>query len=104
MNNRPRRYDLQNLLKEVLGSNHVYYQPPATVKMSYPCIVYHLDTFHTTDANNAMYNHKRRYQITYIDRDPDSEVPLKLENLPYSHMDSTFQTEGLNHFIFTLYY
>ena len=104
MNKRPKRYELQDFLKELLGSNSVYYQPPATIKMSYPCIVYSLDTFYVTNANNAMYNYKSRYQLTYIDKNPDSEFPLKLEALPYAHMDSTFTTEGLNHFVFTLYH
>ena len=104
MTSRPRRYDLQDLLKELLGTNNVYYQPPATIKMSYPCIVYRLDEFYVTNANNSMYNYKSRYQITYIDKNPDREVPLKLEALPYAHMNSTFATEGLNHFVFTLYH
>ena len=35
-----RRNDLQKLLVEVLGSKNVYFQPPESVKMKYPAIVY----------------------------------------------------------------
>lgn len=37
------RIDLQYLLENILGSRHVYFQPPETVKMNYPAIVYSLD-------------------------------------------------------------
>ena len=34
------RLDLQALLEDLLGSRNVYYQPPESVKMNYPAIVY----------------------------------------------------------------
>ena len=34
------RLELQSKLEEILGSRQVYYQPPETVKMEYPAIVY----------------------------------------------------------------
>lgn len=37
------RIDFQHLLEEILGSPHVYFQPPATVKLEYPAIIYSLD-------------------------------------------------------------
>lgn len=104
MDQQQKRLELQNILTNVLGSSNVYFQPPSTIKMSYPCIVYHLEAFSATNANNSTYKLKRRYKVTYIDRNPDSDVPLLLENLPYSNMVSTFITEGLNHYIFTLYH
>ena len=38
-----RRLELQNLLANLLGTNNVYFQPPPTVQMEYPAIVYHRD-------------------------------------------------------------
>ena len=37
------RLELQDLLETVLGSQYVYFQPPATLRMRYPCIVYARD-------------------------------------------------------------
>lgn len=34
------RLELQSKLVELLGSKHVYYQPPESVKIEYPAIVY----------------------------------------------------------------
>lgn len=100
----PRRYELHTKLVQLLGAKHVYFQPPPTVHMTYPCIVYELDKYHDTYANDSLYSHKTRYQVTVIDRNPDSELPLKLNELPYTSNGSSFATEGLNHFVFTLYY
>ena len=38
-----KRVDLGNKLKEILGSNNVYFQPPDNLKMVYPCIRYRLE-------------------------------------------------------------
>ena len=37
------RLDLQTFLEELLESKNVYFQPPESVKMKYPAIVYALD-------------------------------------------------------------
>ena len=34
------RLELQSVLEQTLGSRNVYFQPPASVKMKYPAIVY----------------------------------------------------------------
>ena len=34
------RLNLQDKLEEVLGSKQVYFQPPESLKLKYPCIVY----------------------------------------------------------------
>lgn len=37
------RLNLQTFLEEILESRNVYFQPPESVKMKYPAIVYALD-------------------------------------------------------------
>ena len=44
------RLDLQALLEDLLGSRNVYYQPPESVKMNYPAIVYALEDIENTFA------------------------------------------------------
>jgi hypothetical protein len=98
------RIDLQNLLETLLDSEHVYFQPPATVKMEYPCIVYsHSDT-KTLFADNTPYVHTLRYQIIVIDADPDSTIPGKIANLPMCKFQRHYTADNLNHDVYNLYY
>lgn len=99
-----RRLELQTLLESLLGSRNVYFQPPATVKMSYPCIVYSKDPSWVIHANDKQYQRTQRYQVTVIDRDPDSLIPGIVSRLPHCRETSTFSTSGLNHDVFSLYF
>lgn len=95
---------LHNVLKSLLGSDHVYFQPPATVEMVYPCIVYSRDAADTKFADNAPYSYKKRYQVTVIDRNPDSDIPDKIARLPLSTFATHFAADNLNHDVFSLYF
>lgn len=98
------RLQLQDELEKILGSRNVYYQPPATIRMKYPCIVYGLDDYYTVYADNDPYASIRRYQLTYIDRDPDAPVIEELLKLRTCRFDRTFVNDGLYHYIFRIYY
>lgn len=98
------RLQLQTLLEEILGSRNVYFQPPATLQMAYPCIVYHRDTSDTQFAGNIPYRYTKRYQVTVIDRDPDSEIPNKVKELPMCTFNRFFAANNLNHDVFNLYF
>lgn len=98
------RVALQTLFEEILGSRNVYYQPPESVKLSYPCIVYEKNGTRITRANNKSYLKQNRYTVTYIDEDPDSEIPDKLLELNYCGFDTRFTADNLNHDVFTLYF
>ena len=47
------RLDLQTFLEELLKSKNVYFQPPESVKMKYPAIVYALDDIENVHADNG---------------------------------------------------
>lgn len=98
------RTSLQTLLEGLLGSSNVYFQPPAGVRMLYPCIVYERSRIDSTFADNIVYGNMKQYTITVIDRDPDSAVPDKVKNLPTCYFDRHFTADNLNHDVFTLYY
>lgn len=98
------REALQALFEELLGSRNVYYQPPESVKLNYPCIVYERSGIRTESANNKAYLKHNRYTVTYIDEDPDSEIPDKLLELGYCKLDTHFEADNLNHDVFTLYF
>lgn len=98
------RVDLQNVLEELLGSRNVYYQPPESIKMSYPAIVYSRKTIDNSYANNSVYKQNYAYEITVIDKNPDSEIVNKISKLPTCRFDRHFKSDNLNHDVFTLYY
>lgn len=98
------RLELQILLEEILGSENVYFQPPANVQMEYPCIVYKRDPGETLFAGNIPYRYTKRYQVTVIDRNPDSVIPDKIAALPMCTHSASFPADNLNHNVFNLYF
>lgn len=100
-----RRLDLHEILVGILGSGNVYFQPPETIKMKYPCIVYEWASNNTQFADNYPYYIKRRYTITVIDPNPDSEIPDRVSKLQMCKPSNTnYQADKLNHYPFDLYY
>lgn len=98
------RTDLHEELKRLLGSNHVYYQAPESVKMEYPAIRYSKSDVDTKHANDRPYIHKKKYEITVIDRKPDNAVIDKILELPMCIYDRHYTADNLNHDVMTLYY
>ena len=98
------RLDLQDLLVEILDSDHVYFQPPTNVQMVYPCIVYNREQIVPTWAENEPYSLNNRYLVTVIDRNPDSEIPDKIAALPLCVHDRFFIADNLNHNVFKLFF
>lgn len=99
-----KRTDLHEILKEILGSDNVYFQSPESYKMEYPCIVYERSAVTTRFADNNPYLHHKRYKVVVIDKNPDSNIPERLALLPTCVFDRFFTSNNLNHFIYNLYY
>lgn len=97
------RQALQDLLK-TLGAEKVYFQAPSEDEMVYPCILYAIDSEDTKYADNNPYSHIRGYQVTVIDRNPDSAIPGKIASLPLSSFRRFFVVDGLNHFVYNLFF
>ena len=98
------RLELQAKLEAVLGSDAVYFQPPPSIRMVYPCIVYELARISTSFADNNSYGLERQYQLTIITNNPDSDLPMQVAGLSRCRHDRHFVTENLNHDIFSMYY
>lgn len=98
------RVELQRKLEAIIGSKNVYFQPPDDTKLQYPCIIYNLDGSNSDYANNINYRVKKYYQVTYVDRRPDSTIVDELITYPYSSLNTTMRVEGLNHYIFRIYH
>lgn len=98
------RLQLDAILRTLLGSDNVYFQAPASMAMEYPCITYRLDDESARHADNKPYKRHRRYLVTVIDRNPDSDIPAKVADLPMCTFDRFYPAENLNHFAYKLYF
>ena len=98
------RLGLQQLLKDLLGTGNVYYQPPETVKLVYPCIVYAKNAEGVIYADNSPYKNHQGYKVTVIDTDPDSLIPAKISRLPLSKFSVHYTKDNLNHDVYNIYY
>lgn len=105
---------LHDVLREVINPNYdpyeddderCYFNPPDNIQMSYPCIVYDHVNDLDEHADNIPYTSFKRYSITIMDQNPDSKIPTKLkETLSYCELDRKYTYNGLNHFVYTLYF
>lgn len=98
------RLDLHNKLKTILGSSNVYFQPPESIKMRYPAIVYSLATIKKLPADDLGYLKYRAYMLILIDSNPDSEFVDKILDIPMCSFDRAYAGDNLNHWAFTCFY
>lgn len=97
------RLALHEILCEALGSRNVYFQPPESVKLKYPAIVYNRNRIENTSADNIVYKQSVSYSITVIDRDPDSEIVERISMIPRIMYDRGYVADNLNHDVFRLF-
>ena len=98
------RLSLNALFEELLGSENVYFQPPADIQMEYPAIRYKLDGIDADYADDGIYLQHREYEVTLIDHNPDSEYIDKLHSIHFSTFSRHYAADGLNHWVFKLTY
>lgn len=98
------RLELHELLCKTLGSRQVYFQPPSSIRMKYPAIIYSRSRIGNEFANDSVYNQTYQYSITVIDEDPDSEIVERVSKLPMCSFDRHYTADNLNHDTFTIYY
>lgn len=99
-----RRLELHEILCDLLGTRNVYFQPPETIQMNYPAIVYHLNKIEDRHANNRVYLSDTSYSMTLITDDPDDPLIRKLNALPLCSIDRSYTADNLNHYAYTIFY
>ncbi len=99
-----RRLQLHEVLCELLGTRCVYFQPPESIEMDYPAIVYGLDDIENTYADGGVYLSTKRYAVTVIDADPDSPIVDRIALLPLCQFNRSYTKDNLNHYVFELYF
>ena len=98
------RLDLQATFEKILGSRNVYFQPPMSVKLNYPAIVYAIKDVETTFADNRAYLKAPSYEVTLIDKNPDNVFIEAILDIPYCTFDRHYKADNLNHYVFTLFH
>ena len=97
-----RRLKLQTELEEILGSRNVYFQPPSSISLKYPCIIYSYEDFYKYYADDISYMVDDKYTITLITKDSlPEEILDKLNDMPYTTFDRNYSADNLHHFAFT---
>lgn len=96
--------ELHEVLCGILKSKSCYFQPPSSVRMQYPAIVYSRKDVEKRSADDMAYRKLPSYELVLIDKNPDSEFVDKLLDLPYCSFDRHYESDNLNHDVFTLYF
>ena len=98
------RISLHNKLIGILGSSNVYFQPPSSKRLNYPCIIYKRDAEDIFYADDRKHYGMKRYMVTVIDTDPDSLIPDKVSKMHYCDFLNHLTVDGLNHDVYSLFY
>lgn len=100
-----KRVDIQEKFKFLLGSNNVYYQPPANLKMKYPAIVYSLDGLDVKRFDNTRLINKNCFSVTHIYRnESENLVETMLKNFVYISFDNRSIVDGIYNDHYTIYW
>lgn len=96
------RVELQELLKEYCDT--VYFQPPSSIRINYPCIVYNRSTDYINRANNSLYMKEKMYRVTVMDKNPDSDIADRLQELPWAVIISRDVIDNIYQTTLNLYF
>lgn len=98
------RVELDRILRSTLGSNNVYFDPPESFKLKYPCIVYSLSGHSEVFADDSHYYGMKRYTLDYITQDADDPMADTLDELRYCRLNRPYTADGLFHFAYEIYF
>lgn len=112
-----KRNILHEKFQEFLGSDAVYFNPPAGFKLKqYPCIVYNRSKLDVKYANDQTYLMLQPYDVTLICKSVDEGEPWHDEDSDdalYRKFQQAFRTcshnrhfvnDGLSHDNYTIWY
>lgn len=97
------RTELHQILVS-LGIGNVYFQPPESTSMSYPCIRYERSDILARNADNFPYGTNVKYTLILIGKDPDNDWLETILNLPHCSYDRHYVASNLHHDVFTIFF
>ena len=96
---------LHSKLETVPGIKAVYFQPPSTKKLEYPCIIYQFEGYEERYGNNKEYLAWPKYSVTVVDYDVESMLPVYMKAIRGNYivnLNRFFVSDNLNHWVFNL--
>lgn len=96
-----RRLRLSKDLKTIVPN--VYFQPPESKALNYPCIIYDLSKIDTKHADNIPYLNAKLYTLTLICDDPDNDYVDQIMSRPYTSFSRHYETNNQHHYVFERY-
>lgn len=99
-----KRLSLQKELEKLAGAN-VYFQPPASVHLAYPCVIYNLAAGDIKRADDSVYSYTNRFELMFIYKKPNMEIVEKvMRAFPMCSVSRIYIADNLYHYAFNLYY
>ena len=96
------RSELRAILQGICPN--LYFQPPESIKMKYPCIVYSLSKIESNFASDKPYTLHNRYSLIYICKDPDDNTKYMIAQLQGCRFDRQYVADNLYHYAYEIYY
>lgn len=94
---------LRKVMKDVSGVENVYFQPPENLLLKYPAIVYSRSDIRNRPADDMVYSQFTFYDLTVIDKNPDSLLVYAVASLPRCKFGRHYKSDNLNHDTFTIF-
>ena len=90
------REEVHQILEDILGSDHVYFQEPPNTGMKYPAIVYSFNNFNRLDADDKPYILHGRYQVIHMYKSIRNDLKMKfISEIPYCYFERRMITDGI---------
>lgn len=99
-------HKLQQAYEEATGEKSdkkIYFQPPASIRLTYPCILYKLTEMPPAFANNFPYKIEHSYELTVIDTDPNSPLRERISKMQLCRLSRCYESDNLHHYVFHIY-
>jgi hypothetical protein len=97
-----KRFLFDAKLKEITELTNVYYDPPESVLMEYPAIVYKKTNMPARYANNKKYIKRLAFEVKVIAEDADTKYVDLINDMDFSHYDRHYVAYDLHHDVFTI--
>lgn len=94
---------LRKVMKDVSGVENVYFQPPENLLLKHPAIIYSRSDIRNRPADDMVYSQFTFYDLTVIDKNPDSLLVYAVASLPRCKFGRHYKSDNLNHDTFTIF-